>query len=283
MIIGISGYAGVGKDTVGHIIQWLTSREKYSLLVPEKFEDFYKEHMGKPKALIYYESGGNEPLYAPFEIKKWAGKVKEAASLITGIPAYKFEDQKFKEKELGQEWIGWAVFIKDYEYPELGDIQMTTTVYDEKVAYIELTEIINSLNSRGKSKSVDAYVGEVKMTVRDFLQRLATDAVRKGLHPNTWVNALMSDYSKQYNPATKSHDLPDWVITDTRFGNEVEAIRKKKGFIIRVSRKGYRPVNKHESETAIDNFVFDYRIENNGDMNELISQTYDILKAENII
>lgn len=283
MIIGISGYAGVGKDTVGHIIQWLTSREKYSVLVQERFEDFYKEHLGKEKALIYYESGGSEPLYAPFEIKKWAGKVKETASLITGIPTYKFEDQKFKEKELGQEWIGWAVFIKDFEYPELGDIQMTTTVYDEKVAYIELTEIINSLNSRGKSKSVDAYVGEVKMTVRDFLQRLATDAVRKGLHPNTWVNALMSDYSKQYNPATKSHDLPDWVITDTRFGNEVEAIRKKKGFIIRVSRKGYRPVNKHESETAIDNFVFDYRIENDGDMNELISQTYDILKAENVI
>ena len=32
------------------------------------------------------------------------------------------------------------------------------------------------------------------MTVREFLQKLGTDAMRNGLHTNVWVNALMADY-----------------------------------------------------------------------------------------
>ncbi len=60
MIIGISGYSGSGKDLVGTIIQEISLNK--------------------------------------WHIKKWAGKLKTIASILTGIPVEKFEDQEFKKK-----------------------------------------------------------------------------------------------------------------------------------------------------------------------------------------
>ena len=37
-----------------------------------------------------------------WEIKKFAGKLKQIASLLTGIPIEKFEDQEFKKKTFKQ-------------------------------------------------------------------------------------------------------------------------------------------------------------------------------------
>ena len=67
MIIGINGYSGSGKDAVGQIIQKLC----------------FKQH---------------------WEIKKFAGKLKEVASILTSIPVKYFEDQDFKRTVLGEEW-----------------------------------------------------------------------------------------------------------------------------------------------------------------------------------
>ncbi len=67
MIIGINGYAGSGKDTVGTILQQIDKDSHW-------------------------------------EIKKWAGKLKQVAELLTGIPVEKFEDQEFKKTNLGKQW-----------------------------------------------------------------------------------------------------------------------------------------------------------------------------------
>ena len=60
MILSISGRKGSGKDTVGHIIQYLTAYGEYSSL-----ENFME------RSPI---TGGT-----PWEIKKFAGKLKEIA------------------------------------------------------------------------------------------------------------------------------------------------------------------------------------------------------------
>lgn len=221
MIIGINGYAGSGKDTIGKMIQELTHA------APE----------GHTKELFY-----------TWDIKKWAGKLKEIASILTGIPAQQFEDQSFKDTILGSEW------------------SYTVSVFIEQGVYA------NELR---------------QMTVREFLQKLGTEGLRRGLHSNVWVNALMADYKGQdvfrsINPA-EPWLFPNWVITDTRFRNEAAAIKERDGYVIRVNRKNIKPVNNHPSEIDLDDYEFDYVINNDSDdLNELRHSVESMLTHLNI-
>jgi len=146
------------------------------------------------------------------------------------------------------------------------------------------------------------------MTVRDFLQKLGTDALRNGLHENVWVNALMSDYTRPVdlelfmyaNEYTDERDLsnckeipfsgehlvdyyekiklPNWVITDTRFENEAKAIKSKGGIVIRIERSGIKPINDHPSEIGLDGWNFDYVIDNSSSFDELKNKIKNIMQ-----
>ena len=190
MIIALNGYAGSGKDEIGKIIQYLKTPTYVDYDKYRYIHNFYK---------------------TDWEIKKWAGKLKQIASLLTYIEITKFEDQEFKKSTLGSEW-------------------------DD-------------------------------MTIREFLQKLGTDGLRNGLHPNVWVNALMSEYNKKSK----------WIITDTRFPNEAQAVKDKGGIMIRVNRNGVKPANSHPSEVGLDNWDFDHIIENNGSIEDLIESVKKIL------
>jgi len=198
MIIGISGYSGSGKDLVGTIIQEISLNK--------------------------------------WHIKKWAGKLKTIASILTGIPVENFEDQEFKKTLLGPEW-GTVKDIPLNGVPVFADIQF------------------NSL-----------------MSVRDFLQKLGTDAIRDNLHENTWVNATLADYTTESN----------WIITDTRFPNEAEAIKKAGGIVIRINRPGVQPINPHPSETSLDDWNFDAVINNDGDVADIVHKVGLLLYRHNI-
>lgn len=250
-IIGVNGYSGSGKDTVGIIVQYLNCPDVNELPIEEAVNNYknYQDYLE--------ESSG-------WEIRKFAGKLKDIASHLTGIDIEDFEDQDFKKTLLGTEW--W-------------------TPCDE---------------------------GMQPMSVRDFLQKLGTDALRNGLHTNVWVNALMADYkqdvdlntyryAKGYieNRESQEHEKkfpishymeyldevphPNWIITDTRFPNEAEAIKKKKGIIIRVERPGIKPINAHPSETGLDSWKFDYKIVNNSDLFNLKQNVQQILKHAKIL
>ena len=236
MIIGINGYAGSGKDTVGTIIQYLQADTNIPL----------KGVLNKPPHHIWWleERSG-------WEIKKWAGKLKDIASLLTGIPVESFEDQEFKKTLLGPEW-GTVTLNPLNSIPVFADIEF------------------NSL-----------------ISVREFLQKLGTDAIRDGLHTNAWVNALMAGYKPgPFYPdvAIEKHaKLPNWIITDTRFPNEAEAIKKAGGIVIRVDRPGVKPINDHPSETGLDDWKFDYKIANVSDIKALSLSVQMILEKEKIL
>lgn len=234
MIIGINGKIGSGKDTIGSIIQYLTDENVKGM----SFEDWYASNVYS----VYQATG-------KWEIKKFAGKLKTTASLLTGIPVEKFEDQEFKKTNLGPEW-------------------------DTELEYI------------------------IPMTVRELLQKLGTEAMRDGLHTNVWVNALFADYrsehkkDKQISLVDVSFDkstLPNWIITDMRFPNELEAIVKRGGITIRVVRPGFMIDGKaivkdlHPSETSLDNAKFDYEIINDGTIEDLIEKVREILIREDIL
>ena len=140
------------------------------------------------------------------------------------------------------------------------------------------------------------------MTVREFLQKLGTEAMRNGLHENVWVNSLMSDYKlnsyTRLNVTYIASKLPNWIITDTRFPNELEAVKSKEGITIRVVRNQLKlgvmfmyedgsketiAVKEHPSETALDDAKFDYEIVNDSTMGNLIQKVRQILIKESII
>ena len=238
-IIGICGYSGSGKDTVGKLIQIAACKE-----IPEgnHIEDLiegYDHH----EWWLEEKSG--------WEIKKWAGKLKTIASLLTGIPVEKFEDQEFKKTYLGPEWATLKMKPgkrQDGIFPKLVDME------------------------------------PVPMTVRDFLQKLGTDGLRDGLHTNTWVNALMADYKcVPADRAPGGWDCNNWIITDTRFPNEAKAIKNAGGIVIRVDRPGVKAINDHPSEVGLDNWDFDHKIMNGSDMTSLLFSVGGMLRKENLI
>jgi len=247
MLIGINGKIGSGKDTIGSIMQCLMNHPKIS-----------------NTDLLYIINNNIVSETSKCEIKKFAGKLKQIASLLTGIPVENFEDQEFKKALLDAEW-GSVQQIPLNSIPPFADMQFN-----------------------------------VMMSVREFLQKLGTEAMRDGLHENVWVNALFADYKHSKTCNCKkgcrcAHDLPNWIITDMRFPNELEAVVEKGGITIRVVRRqtivldgakytiGVDPYNEHPSETALDGAEFDYEIINDGTIEDLVEKVREILIKEQII
>lgn len=194
-----------------------------------------------------------------FKIKKFADKLKDIVCLLIGCSREQLEDREFKEKELGEEWWKYQLF---------------TTLVDREtwLSY---------------PKEKQEVFDEIKMTPRLLLQLLGTECGREIIHPNIWVNSLFVDYISEDRGiiSGKSYDKSKWIITDMRFPNEFEAVKDRNGITIRVNRK-LQPgkINfLHQSEVALDNAEFDYVIENNGDLLDLIIKVRKLLIKHNII
>jgi hypothetical protein len=199
-----------------------------------------------------------------------------------------------------------------------------------------------------KLKEIDTFTPikyiSKQWTPRLLLQNIGTNIGRNIIHPNIWVNALMSTYkpvlnvkhklagengtTEDYEPHEDDiiSNYPNWIITDLRFENELKAIKDRGGITIRVNRycydsaedflvchpkkeiskigidinmnknssvidfeepariHGYVPLKEqHPSETALDNAEFDYTINNNGTIEELVEQVKQILIKEKIL
>lgn len=101
--------------------------------------------------------------------------------------------------------------------------------------------------------------------IRALLQRMGTDAGRKVLGEDIWVDTAMRGVERT------GHNV---VFTDVRFPNEADAIRDHGGMVIRVLRLGgFDPTGQriapHPSETALDGYDFDAWIYNNSTVEDL--------------
>lgn len=108
--------------------------------------------------------------------------------------------------------------------------------------------------------------------VRGLLQRLGSEVGRNMLGENVWVDLTF-------------RNLPDGskvVVTDCRFPNEADTIKRLGGQMWRVRRPNYGPVNNHPSETALDDWKFDRVFENTGSMAELQERVSELIRVENL-
>lgn len=96
------------------------------------------------------------------------------------------------------------------------------------------------------------------ITVRELLQKFGT-AIRNEVCDDFWVKACLKDYEKWDN----------WIISDVRFKSEAKGIKDLEGILLRVNREGAGAGN-HISEIDLDDYSFDYVINNDGDMEDLL-------------
>ena len=89
--------------------------------------------------------------------------------------------------------------------------------------------------SRKWREQVDPYwsieTGDPEFTPRKALQLLGTEAIRETFSQDFWVSTVVKRYI--------GNNRPNTVITDCRFPNEINAIRKQGGKIIHVARGNY--------------------------------------------
>lgn len=268
-IISVSGKINSGKDTVGKIIQYLCSRENAT------FQSWsIAQNNCKSDIVNKFYQGG-------WEIVKWADKLKDMVCILLSCTREQLEDRVFKETELSEEW--W--YYKIQTFSNINPFRI--------YSYLEHTNKLDNSTL-------------IKPTPRLLMQLLGTECGRNIIHPNVWVNATLSDYrpygyekGSNKNVADVLEDIHfntlnylDWIITDTRFPNEADAVKSRDGINIRLNRPNPKgiindfensDINLHPSETALDNYTFDYVIENNGTIEDLIIKVKEILIKENII
>jgi hypothetical protein len=148
--------------------------------------------------------------------------------------------------------------------------------------------------SRAWREQVDAWwsarLDMPDLTPRWVLQHWGTEVVRRSFHDDTWIASLE-------NKLRKTGD--DVVISDCRFPNEIAAIKRAGGTVIRVVR-GPEPnwyntalgansgiatdqnllkqLGVHASETAWIGTDFDAIVDNNADgLDNLYSQVKDLI------
>jgi hypothetical protein len=93
-----------------------------------------------------------------------------------------------------------------------------------------------------KNKKIEglSYHKKGPMTVRDFLQYMGTDIMRRIYEP-IWVQACIEDIRRE-EPLLA-------VIDDCRFANEMEAIQAEGGKVVGLARSPFK--DSHSSEQAI--------------------------------
>lgn len=116
---------------------------------------------------------------------------------------------------------------------------------------------------------------------RTILQHVGTDVIRNKNHaPDYWVDFIA-------NLLWMFYDEWDYIlIPDTRFPNELERMIDNFGKERIVSLRTNRPnfdsglsqeQLNHPSECALDDYKFDYYIENNGTLDDLQLKVKDLL------
>jgi len=306
-LLGVHGKISSGKDTIGLIIQYLIDKNNSGLT--------YTQNLSKDYSILDDFNGYCNRILdrsSVFEIKKFADPLKDIVCILLGCTRKDLESQEFKSQELGEEWKIWKYTINEDENIFDGNCMITNGIFQSKQEaenFIKEHKIINILDIKSEI-----------LTPRMLLQQIGTDLFREQLHPKIWINALFKDYvdipivsfdlcSIPKGETLESYgiekirkegkiikDISNWVITDVRFPDEANYIKERGGILIKVVRDSeinrwkklddgtHEYPEEHISETALDNYdKFDYVIDNNGTIEELIIKIKDVLIKEHFV
>jgi hypothetical protein len=260
MIIGINGKIGSGKDTIGKIIQYLTYPVNVDIQTYLE-----KEVNGQ------FEIKPNVHTVPNFEIKKFAGKLKTTASLLTGIPVEMFEDQEFKKLDMNPEWgMTYREFLQ-----RLGTEAMRDGLHTNVWVNALFADYIPTPNKSMDESFMEQFVtgnSEIhyalpKWIITDMRFPNELDAVKEkeGITIRVVRQYSKEDLLKGSSPCIRDEELSAKL-----------AQRYK-------SMADLPVVNIHPSETALDDAEFDYEIINDGTLEDLVEKVRQILIKEKLI
>lgn len=277
MICSISGKIGSGKDTFAKMLQAVIATER---IIPLAWLDHLKERPWEAK-------DNTLPHLSGYQIKKFSGALKQIVAILIGCTVEQLEDRDFKDSTLSKEW-----WYTDYG----GD---RTSLEDT----IQAMWVDSGMRAGGQYPTQEWIESvTIKPTVRQLLQEVGTNAIREVIHPNAWINALFAQYKQTGWNTDKYPEMvpkyPNWIITDTRFPNEADAVKQRGGILIRLERINkteamvrdimgatLSPLSSsamHPSETALDSYTFDEVVPNQGTLDELYSWAKIIVKKYNL-
>lgn len=244
MIIGISGKMHSGKDTLGKLIQYANYSHNRGDRHTVSMEKWLKDKYGKTAE---YMCG--------WEVRKFGYKLKQIASILTGIPAEKFEDQDFKDSYLGPEW-NQPMF-------KLGRVEGSMTRMKVRT-FLQLLGTEASRFALHKDVWTNALFADYGKCTKC--------GEKENLHFNytyTDNEGMGSISSILCNECGTFFNYPNWIITDLRFPIDAKAVKDRGGMVIRINRSGLTK-GTHESEVALDDYKgFDAIYQNDGTIEEL--------------
>lgn len=185
-----------------------------------------------------------------------------------GLPIFVLKDDVLKPRVTVLGLSGWARSGKDTIADNLvenhGYIKVSFAAPMKEAMYRLNPRItVNEMTNTALRVAVDVYgwegLKERSPDIRGLLQRFGTEVGREMFGEDFWVDYALSN-------------IPDGskaVISDVRYPNEANAIRALGGKVYRVERNGVLPANEHPSETALDGYEFDGKIDNNSTIERL--------------
>ena len=244
-IIGIAGAKNSGKDTIASMINYIfavgVTRATYGDYLIKKV----KIDNANADRVVHF-----------------ADNMKDAMSIIFGIPRCTFNDRQKKDNAywdyFNKTFVSFADVIRDNDAFVIHD---TDELYYTK----PLSEMIKSAMEEHR---------HLYIKIRTLMQYFGTDICRHFLDEDIWIRSTMV---KVANIAAARRLC---IIPDVRFANETDAIRFVSsplyGEVIKVNRNN-DDNSKHSSE-AIDFNVY-FEIDNNGTLMQLFYKVLEICQT----
>jgi dephospho-CoA kinase len=184
-----------------------------------------------------------------FEIRSFAGPLKEMVSEAFGLPMHLLTDAEAKEKH-------------------------ALSIYIQPLHIIRMATIANAKFYKVSQSQLDYALANVPSmlitTPRQLLQVVGTEVFRNHVAEDYWLKAFKASL-----PANK-----DIVCDDARFKNEQDLIKELGGYTIGIERPGLYNLDNHASE-KIDLSNCDFVLQNKYTLKVLesdIETTYSLIK-----
>ena len=233
MILAISGKKQAGKTTVANIIHGAVLK-KNGMVKDYNVND-------KGKLIINTVNAQGQEGWGEFDIERKDEQFIEYAhyNMWPHVKLYNFADSL---KDMCINLFGFT-YEQAYGTEEQKN-QVLPNIRWEDMPRFQNINIMRKMPIDAK-KSWGWREGE--MTAREFMQFFGTDIMRK-IHKDVWANACVNKIKKE------GSDLA--IVADVRFPNEVEAISKAGGKVLRLESDVH--VDCHDSETALDSDKYDH-------------------------